>query len=142
MGKDPREKALKFLNRADRLYEADMFKKAGKVYSQAAEMYLQIHEFDTAKECYYDAAKSFINADKYDAFLDALRNAGDAALYADDFQEAYQFFKNAVKYVSEIKNPLEQDRYNILFASLSYLCLFIEGKQELGLTFLKNIKKK
>ena len=35
----------------------------------------------------------------------------------------------------------ENDYYYILFSSLSFLCLFLEGKQDQGLTFLKEIRK-
>jgi len=141
MGKDPRTNAEKQLRKADRYYDLGQYRKAGKNYNIAGELYLKLHDFNLAGDCFYDAAKSFVNAENFPMFIDSLRYAGEAALCLNDFSEAHKFYKNATKYIPQLRDPEEKDRLNILFSALSYLCLFIKGKQEQGLTFLKQVKK-
>ena len=141
MGKTPRENANKQLRKADRFFDLGQYRKAGKVYTAAGELYLKLHDYKIAGDCFHDAAKSFINAENFPLFVESLRYAGEAALSIDDFSEAHQYYKSATKYVSQLKNPSERDHLHILFSALSYLCLFIKGKQDQGLTFLKQVKK-
>jgi len=141
MGKTPRENAEKQFRKADRYFDLGQYRKAGKVYTTAGELYLKLHDYKSAGDCFYDAAKSFINAENFPLFIESLRYAGEAALSMNDFSEAYQYYKKATRYIHQLKNPAERDHLFILFSALSYLCLFIKGKQDQGLTFLKQIKK-
>ncbi len=141
MGKTPRENAQKQFRKADRYFDLGQYRKAGKVYTTAGELYLKLHDYGVARDCFYDAAKSFVNAENFPLFIESLRYAGEASLSINDFSEAHQYYKKATKYISQIKNPTERDHLHILFSALSYLCLFIKGKQDQGLTFLKQVKK-
>ncbi len=142
MGKDPRENAKIELVRAKNYYDAKQYKKAGNQYNKAADIYSKLLEHKDAKESFFNAAKSFLEQDKYEETIDALRSAGNSALYMDDFQDASQFFKNALKYVSRLRSEEERSFNYVLYSSLNYLCLFIEGKQDQGLNFVKDIKNK
>ena len=71
--------------------------------------------------------------------MEALRNAGDSSLFINDFSNSNKFYKQALRFVSSLRR--DNDYYYILFSSLSFLCLFLEGKQDEGLTFLKEIRK-
>jgi len=141
LGKDPRLNAEKQLRKADRIYEMGAFRRAGRTYNDTGEMYLKLHEFEVARDCFYDAAKSFINSENFLLLIQSLRNAGDASLLLNDFSEAHQFFKNVTKYANNIRNINERESLLVIFSALSYLCLFIEGKQDLGLNYMKQIKK-
>lgn len=138
---EPREKAKKKIKKADRFFDLGQYRKAGKVYTTTGELYLKLHDYNIARDCFHDAAKSFINAENFPLFIESLRYAGEASLSINDFSEAYQYYKKAIKYIGHIKNPEERDHLYILFSALSYLCLFIKGKQDQGLTVLKQVKK-
>lgn len=139
MPKDPLETAQRLVNRAEKHTEVESFKKAGKCYQTAGELYVKLHEFESATDCFFNAANSYIKEDKYSLVLDNIRFAGDASILSHDYLKAYKFFKTGLKYIPNVSN---QAFNYILFASLSYLSLFIKGKQDLGLNLLKEIKKK
>ncbi|MHA1281123.1 MAG: hypothetical protein ACTSQP_01345 [Promethearchaeota archaeon] len=142
MPKDPRINAERLINRAEHYYEVENYKKAGKGYQTAAEIYFDLYDFELARDFFFRAANCFLNEDKYELVLENIRSAGDSSLFMDDYLKAYQFFKSALKYVPYIKSSQNKDFYYILFSSLSYLSLFIKGKQEQGLNLIKEIKKK
>jgi tetratricopeptide (TPR) repeat protein len=142
MGKDPRENAEKQQKKAERFFELSQYRKAGKVFNDAGSLFLNLHDFDQATDCFYAAAQAFSKNEKISPMINALRYAGDASLYQNEFSEANQFFKNVIKYIPHLKTPSERDSQTVLFSALSYLCLFIKGKQDQGLEFLKQIKKK
>ncbi len=136
MGKDP-EKQLK---KANQLYKAMQYKRAAKSFNTVGTNFLNLGDYKTAKECFFNAAKSAINEDKYLRGLEFLRNAANASLLNNNFSDAYQFFKNALNYIPSLHNPSDRDYHFILFSCLSYLCLFLEGKQEEGLNLVKKNK--
>ncbi len=141
MGKDPRENAEKQQKKAEYLFELKQFKKAGRTFSAAGDLFLKLHDFNKAVDCFYAAAQAFAKDERISSMVDSLRNAGDASLYQNEFAEAHQFYKNAIKYVPNLKDDIDKNYQTILFSALSYLCLFIKGKQDQGLDFLKEIKK-
>ncbi len=136
MGKDI-EKQLK---KAEQLYKAMQFKRAAKLFNTVGKNFLNIGDYNGAKECFFNAAKCAMNDEKYINGLEFYRNAGTASLYNDNFIEAYEFFKDALNYVPSLRNTSERSYQYILFTSLSYLCLFLEGKQEEGLDLIKKYK--
>lgn len=140
--KDPREEAEKGIRKGKLYLKADKFKKAGKYFTSAAENYYELHEFKKAKEAYHKAAECFLNDDRYDDVIESLRKGGDACLFIDLYNEANEFFKTAFKYIEYLNKDSEKNFNYVLFSSLSYLCLFIKGKQDLGLRVIKQIKKK
>ncbi|MFW9826841.1 MAG: hypothetical protein ACFFEY_04380 [Candidatus Thorarchaeota archaeon] len=136
MGKD----IEKQLNKADRLFKAMQYKRAAKVYSSAGNDLMKIGNFTHAKESYFNAAKSALEDNKYLNGIEFLRSAANASLSNNNFLEAYQFFKEALNYIPSLRNSSDRNYHFINFATLSYLCLFINGKQEEGLNLVKKIK--
>lgn len=136
MGKDI-EKRLK---KAEQLSKAMQYKRAAKLFNNTGNEILKLGNYELAKDCFFNAAKCAINEDKFLVGLEFLRNAGNASLLNNDFSEAYEFFKNALDYVPNLRSSSDRNYLFIHFSGLSYLCLFVEGKQEEGLNLVKKIK--
>ncbi|TFG19835.1 MAG: hypothetical protein EU529_15785 [Promethearchaeota archaeon] len=141
MPKDPLIEAEKKLSKAELFFNADQFKKAGKLFNSAADSFFKQKEYNSARECYNNAASSYIHLKRYSLAIGALRNAGDCSLFINEYSDANRFFKKVINYLPDYKKTAERDYLYILFSSLSYLCLFVEGKQDQGLDFIKQIKK-
>lgn len=139
MGKDPQITAQKELDKAELYYYAAQYKKAGKYFASAGDQFFKLHEYKIARECFSYAAKSFDFLNSYYLAMEAFRNAGDSSLFIRDFSSSNKFYKQALRFVPSLRR--DNDYYYILFSSLSFLCLFLEGKQDQGLTFLKEIRK-
>ncbi|MHA1488384.1 MAG: hypothetical protein ACTSRI_01870 [Promethearchaeota archaeon] len=142
MGKDIRVKGQNDLLRAKQLYNAKQYKKAGKSFISAANTFLRLQEYEIVRESFIRAAKSFLYLKKFTIILELLRNAGSAALFNYEFLEAQEIFKKAINYVPHLRKPEDRNYNYVLFSTLSYLCLFIKGKQEKGLELIKKIKEK
>ncbi|MFX1601094.1 MAG: hypothetical protein ACFFB6_10905, partial [Promethearchaeota archaeon] len=136
MGKDP-EKRLK---KADQLYKAMQYKRAAKLYNTVGNNFLKLGNYETAKDCFFNAAKSAINEDKYLSGLEFLRSAGNASLLNNYFSEANLFYKETFDYIPSLRNSSEKNQFFVVFSCLSYLCLFVEGKQEEGLNVVKKVR--
>ena len=141
MGKDPHIDAEKELNRAELYFDGEQYKKAGKYFKSAGELYFKLNEFKIARECYSYAAKSFDFEDRPDLTIENLRNAGDSSLLIDEFSISNKFFKTTIRHIPSLKKAENRNFYFVFFSSLSYLCLFLEGKQDQGLEFIKEVKK-
>ncbi len=141
MPKDPLIEAEKKLSKAELFFNADQFKKAGKLFNSAADSFFKQRSYESAKECYNNAASSYINLKRFSLAIGALRNAGDCSLFINEYSDANRFFKKVINYLPNYKKTVDRDYLYILFSSLSYLCLFVEGKQDQGLDFIKQIKK-
>ena len=133
MGKD----IQKQLKKAEQLYKAMQYKRAAKLFNTVGGNFLKLGDYELAKDCFFNAVKSAINEDKYLSGLEFLRNAGNASLFSNNFSEAFQFFKEALNYIPSLKSSSDRNHLFILFSTLSYLCLFVEGKQEEGLSLVK-----
>jgi tetratricopeptide (TPR) repeat protein len=136
MGKDTEKQ----LRKAEQLYKAMAYKRAARLFNTVGGNFLKLGDYEVAKVCFFNAAKCAINEDKYLSGLEFLRNAGNASLFNNNFSEAYQFFKEALNYIPSLKHASERNHLFTLFSSLSYLCLFVEGKQEEGLNLVKKIR--
>ena len=141
MGKDPHVDAEKELNKAELYFDNEQYKKAGKSFKTAGDSYFKLKEFKIARECYSYAAKSFDYENRPDITIEALRNAGDSSLLIDDFPTSNKFFKNTIRYIPELRKAENRNLYFLFYSTLSYLCLFLEGKQDQGLDFIKEIRK-
>ncbi len=139
MGKDPRINAQKELDKAELYYGAEQFRKASKYFNSAGNEYFKLNEYKIARECFLYASKSFDIMHRNFHTIEALRNAGDSSILIDEFWDSNRYFKQALRYIPFLKR--DNDLNYILFASLSFLCLFLEGKQDQGITLLKDIKK-
>jgi tetratricopeptide (TPR) repeat protein len=141
MGKDRYANAEKVLNKAELYLENESFKKAGKNFKSAGDLYLELNQLKIAKECYFYASKSYLNEKKYELVIENLRNAAGTSIFLEDYESSYKFFKNAAQYVSNFRKIENRNYYYLLYSTLSYLCLFLGGKQEIGLDFIKEIRK-
>ncbi|MFX0075183.1 MAG: hypothetical protein ACFE96_07060 [Candidatus Hermodarchaeota archaeon] len=142
MGKDQRLEAKKQLTKADQLYNAKQFKKAGKTYHLAGNVFLKLNDFEEARDCFIKSAKTFIILERYDTSVELFRQSAEACLIADKFLAANQIYREAINYVPKLRS--EGDKYSnfITYSVLSYLCLFLKGNHEEGLEYLKRIQKK
>ena len=138
MGKDPEELFLK----GNRLYKANQFKKSGKMFHASGNSFLGIEDYKQAKTSFINGALSFIEIKKYDTALEMLRLASETSLFEEDYLGANQLYKNSIEYISNLKRIDDKNENYILFAFLSYLCLFVKGREEEGLDYLKRLQKK
>ena len=136
MGKDIEKRLMK----AEQLDKAMQYKRAAKLFNTVGNELLKVGDIERAKDCFFNAARCAIIEDKYLSGLEFLRSAGNASLITNDFSEAYQFYTKALSYVPSLHSSSDRDYQFILFSCLSYLRLFIEGKQEDGLNLVKKIK--
>ena len=141
MGKDPLLDAEKELNKAELYFDGEQYKKAGKYFKSAGDLYFKLNEFKIARECYSYAARSFDFENRSVLTIEALKNAGDSSLLFEDFSTSNKFFKNTIRHIPGLRKAENRNLYFLFFSTLSYLCLFLEGKQEQGLDFIKQIKK-
>ena len=130
----------KQLKKAEQLHNAMQYKRAAKLFNSVGNKILKLGNKELAKDCFFNAATCAITEGKFLSGLEFLRNAGNASLSNNNFLEAYQFFKDALKYVPSLRSSSDRNYQFILFSCLSYLCLFVEGKQEEGLNLVKKIK--
>jgi len=142
MGKDQRLAIAKQVLKAERLFKAKQFKKAGKNYYLAGNLFLKLNEFEEAKNCYINGVKTFAEIKKFDTVIELLRQSGEACLYADKFVEANLVYKEALSYIPKLKREGDRNSNYVIFSVLSYLCLFLKGIPDEGLDYLKRIKKK
>ncbi|MFX1315852.1 MAG: hypothetical protein ACFE9T_08305 [Promethearchaeota archaeon] len=136
MGKDN----VKLLNKANKLYNVMLYKKAAKLYSSLGTSYQNLGDYETAKECFFNAAKCYLENEKFFQSIDSLRNAAGTSLFNNHFIEAFDFYKSALNYVPNLKNSHDRYYYLLLFSCLSYLSLLIKGRQEDGLNLIKKFK--
>ncbi|MBY9011103.1 MAG: hypothetical protein KGD70_01885 [Candidatus Lokiarchaeota archaeon] len=142
MGKDQSLEAKKQILKAEQLFKARQFKKAGKNYHLAGNSLLKLNEFEGAKDCFIKGAEMFMELERYDTSIELLRQSGEACLYADKYLEANQLYKEALNLVPKLKNEGERSSHIVTFSVLSYLCLFLKGIPDEGLEYLKRIQKK
>ena len=142
MGKDLRLEAKKQLLKAEQLFRAKQFKKAGKNYHLAGNSLLKLEEFEEAKDCFIKAASTFMEIGRYITSIELFRQSGEACLYADKYFEANQVYKKALTYIPKLKNEGERGPDLVTFSVLSYLCLFLKGVPNEGLDYLKKVQKK
>ena len=74
--------------------------------------------------------------------LELYRMAGDALIADRKYSDASNTFKKAIEFIPKLKSASTRDYFYILFPVLSYLCLLIKAKQEVGLDYLKKQQKK
>ena len=142
MGKDQREQAEKQILKADQLFKARQFKKAGKNYHLAGNILLKLEEFEEARNSFINAAKMFMELERYDTTIELFRQSGEACIYANEFLAANEVYKEVLEYVPKLKNEGERSYNSILFSVLSYFCSFLKGNPEEGLENIKKIQRK
>lgn len=142
MGKDLLLNAQNQSLKAEKLFKARQFKKAGKLFHNSGQTFLELRKFEAARDCFINSSGSFLESEKYDTALKLYRLAAEASLYNEDYLEANDLYRKALDYIPYLKNSNDQNIQYLSFSILSYLCLFIVGQQEQALDFLKRIQKK
>ncbi|MFX0056815.1 MAG: hypothetical protein ACFE85_02610 [Candidatus Hodarchaeota archaeon] len=142
MGKNLLVKAENQFLKAEKLFKARQFKKAGKLFHNSGQGFLEIHKYESARDSFINSAKSFLESEKFDTVLKLYRLAARASLHNERYLEANELYRNALNYISNLKSANDQNAQYLLFSILSYLCLFIKAQQEEALDFLKRIQKK
>ncbi|MEJ2295802.1 MAG: hypothetical protein P8Y23_13685 [Candidatus Lokiarchaeota archaeon] len=138
MGKDAEELFLK----GQQLYKAHQFKKSGKKFHAAGISFIDKGNLEKAKNSFINGAHAFIEIQKYETVLELLRLASETLLLEENYLGANQLYKDSIEYISNLKKADNRDENYILFSVLSYLCLFVKGRQDEGLDYLKRMQKK
>ena len=142
MGKDTESTAKDQIIKAEQLFKAKLFKKAGKTYHKAGNIYLKLNKFERAKDCFLSAMSSFLELERYDTVLELLRQAGEACLQNNQYLEAYQLYKDAPDYILKLRNEGDKNQNLVLYSVLSYCCLHVKGSPEDGLDYIKRNRSK
>ena len=142
MGKDQRLVVEKHILKAEQLYKAKQFKKAGKSYHLAGNLLLKLNEYEKAKVCFMNSAKIFIETDRFDTGVELFRQSGEACLSANKFRDANSIYKEALNLIPKLKSKGDRDSNYVIFSVLSYMCSYVKGSPNEGLEFLKKISKK
>jgi len=142
MGKDQRLVVEKHILKAEQLYKAKQFKKAGKSYHLAGNILLDLNEYEKAKSCFMSSAKIFIETGRFNTGLELFRQSGEACLRANNFKDANPIYKDALNLIPKLKSEGDRNSNYIIFSVLSYMCSYVKGKPNEGLEFLKKISKK
>ncbi|MHA1726518.1 MAG: hypothetical protein ACTSXH_17060 [Promethearchaeota archaeon] len=135
--KDP----TKFYSKAQSLYKAAQFKKAGKFFAQAAEEFERLGDIESAIDSYLHGAQSHVKKESYLKSSELLRLAGHLSIIQDQFSKAHQIFQKALEIASKIEKIRERQDYQLLFSIFSFFCYFLEGEDDKGIHGIKKIKK-
>lgn len=141
-GKDPDEKAEKYFEKAEQLFDALQYKKAGKYYISAGENYNEVEDYVNAEEAYFKAANSYLQEERHIDVLKSLRRAAAASLHQDKYEYARTLYNKSLEYLKNLNSSGDRNHYYVIFSSLSYLCYFVLGDPEKGLQLLKKVRKK
>lgn len=142
MGKNQLLNAQNQSLKAEKLFRARQFKKAGKLFHRSGQIFLELRKFEAAKDCFINSSDSFLESEKFDTALKLYRLAAEASLRNENYLEANNLYRKALDYIPNLKRSNEQNIHYLRFSITSYLCLFIMGQQEEALDFLKRIQKK
>jgi len=136
------ESAKKKLNKAERYYEIENFNKAAKNFIKAGEDFYKAEKYDIAEKSFSMASKSYEDSKNYEYMSECCRKAANACLMVYDFNNAKRNFQLAAKYALRKDKGKYRNFDALVCGSLSYLCLFLLGRQNEGLKYLKSIKVK
>ena len=142
MGKDQRLAIENQILKAEQLYKAKQFKKAGKNYHLAGNLLLKFSEFEKAKVCFMNSAKIFMEIGRFDTSIELFRQSGEACLWANNFRDANLIYKEALNLIPKLKNEGDRNSNYVIFSVLSYMCSYVKGTPNEGLEFLKRTSKK
>jgi hypothetical protein len=142
MGKDILAKTQDQILKAQKLFKAKQFKKAGKLFHNSGQNLLELQKYEIARDCFLNSANSFLEREKFDTVLKLYRLAAKASLNNKNYLEANEIYRVALNYIPNLRSVNDQNAEYLSFSILSYLCLFIKAQQEEALDFLKRIQKK
>ena len=141
-GKSPKEKAEKDFNKAEQLFDAIQYKKAGKYYESAGDTFYEIKDFSSAELSFFNAAKSYIQEERHIDVLNSLRKASNSSLQLKNYAYTQRIFEKAIAYTKKLSKSKEKDNFYITFSVLYYLCTLINGEPEKGVNLIKKIQKR
>ena len=142
MGKDQRLVVENQILKAERLYKAKQFKKAGKSYHLAGNLLLKLNEYEKAKVCFMNSAKIFMEIERFDTSVELFRQSGEACLRANKFKDANLIYKETLNLIPKLKSAGDRNSNYVIFSVLSYMCSYVKGTPNEGLEFLKRTSKK
>ena len=142
MGKDTLANIEDKVLKAEKLFKARGYKKASKLYYKAANGYLDLNHYEMAKDCFLKGSESYLELRKHEEGLELLKLAGDAYLMMEQYSNASQLYKSALDTIPKLRSSNDKEFNYILFPVLSYLCSFLEIKQDSGLNFIKKYQGK
>ncbi len=141
-GKSPKEKAENDFNKAEHLFEALQYKKAGKYYESAGDTFYEIKDFSSAELSFLNAAKSYIKEERHINVLNSLRKASNCSLQLNNYAYSQKVFEKALIYTKKLSKGKEKHSFYIIFSVLYYLCALIKGEPEKGVNLIKKIQKR
>jgi len=141
-GKSPKEKAEKDFNKAEQLFDAIQYKKAGKYYESAGDTFYEIKDFSSAELSFFNAAKSYIQEERHTDVLNTLRKASNSSLQLKNYTYTQKIFEKAIAYTKKLNKSKEKDNFYIAFSVLYYLCALINGEAQKGVNLIKKVRKK
>ena len=142
MGKDQKLVVEKQILKAEQLYRAKQFKKAGKTYHLAGNLLLKLNDYEKAKVCFMNSAKIFTEIGRFDTSVELFRQSGEACLWANNYRDANSIYKEALNLIPKLKSEGDRNSNFVIFSVLSYMCSYVKGTPNEGLEFLKRISKK
>ncbi|GAG28980.1 unnamed protein product, partial [marine sediment metagenome] len=123
MGKDLEQRKTKDrfsvekqILKAEQLYKAKQFKKAGKSYHLAGNLLLKLNEYEKAKVCFMDSAKIFMEMRRFDTTIELFRQSGEACLRANNFRDANPIYKEALNLVPKLKSEGDRNSNYVIFS--------------------------
>ena len=135
-----REKANKTLDRAESYLSKELHERAYREFSKAADQFYELTEFKIAEQCYFFASKALVHEGIYREASYFMRKSANCCVLDDNYSKAGDYFDISAKY--SLKSDKKNAEFNsILSACFAYLCWFIRGQQEKGLSFIKRIKR-
>ncbi|MBY8981676.1 MAG: tetratricopeptide repeat protein [Candidatus Lokiarchaeota archaeon] len=140
--KNWKEKTEKLLKRAEQLFEALIYKKAGKYFFFVGNSFYDNKDFVMAQEAFSKAANSFIKKEKHLNVIESLRRSANAFLNLENVEQAQNLFEKAFEYTKNFKNKDNKDTNYILLSSLIYICSHVRGEPVKGLNMVKRAQKR
>lgn len=135
-----REKANKTLDRAESYLSKELHERAYKEFSKAGEQFYELTEFKIAEQCYFFASKALVHEGIYKEASLFMRKSANCCVLYDDYSKAGDYYDISAKY--SLKSDRKNAEFNsILSACFAYLCWFLRGQQDKGLSFIKRIKR-
>ncbi|MHA1453524.1 MAG: hypothetical protein ACTSRD_11750 [Promethearchaeota archaeon] len=134
-----REKAQKILDRAEILFDREEWMRAHREFVRAGNQYLELEEYRVAEQCFLFSSKALVHEARYYDAFDSLRSSAHACIQLADFEKAVEYYDVAAKNVLRSARK-DVESKSILAASFGFLCQFITGQHEKGLSFIKRIK--
>lgn len=136
------ESAKKNYNKADKYFALQSYKKAAKLFVKAGLEFEEADEYLVAEKIYSLASDSYGFLKDYENRSEYERKAAGTCIILNEIKKAKMHFDLAARYALLGREDKNRDFNTIVMACFSYLCLFLLGRQDEGMNYLKSIKRK